>query len=361
MNEQDEVIIPVEVIEVEAPQEIEVSIDQAVGWAGGDEAYHHSLVGRNDPDQHEIEAITGLREELSALEALRTLYSDSRGAANYYEWDGSIPEGYGHFVSRVQHSLKIKVCEGSCIFGVTVKNAGFVGGTGSDVANSKCGLVATFGEVDVRCESDVAEGDRVVSNSRGEAVKTTTGGGYTVINVNNKQGVYYATISLGIQACTVDTMGKKIQVLTKRMDNADLDIAEAMNVANQAYNKSSESGGVSEEALKKALEALVKSEETDGKVEDVYQDLVSVSTTAETARAIAEGAVSSANDIREEAKADANDALTRVNEFTEKYEPLESWVDSETGKVSASYVVQYMDEQGLSTKAEVDVVNSKTA
>ena len=349
-----------EVIEVEAPKVIEVVVDESIGWTGGDAQYHHELAGRNDPDQHEIEAITGLREELDILESLRTLYSDSLGVANYYEWDGSAPEDYGYFVSLAPHSSKIKICEGSCIFGVTVNKAGFVGGQSPDVPNRKCGLVATFGQVDVRCESDVAEGDRVVSNSRGEAVKTTTGGGYTVINVNNKQGVYYATISLGIQACTVDTMGKKIQVLTKRMDNADLDIAEAMNVANQAYNKSSESGGVSEEALKKALEALAKSEETDGKVEDVYQDLVSVSTTAETARAIAEGAVSSANDIREEAKAEANDALTRVNEFTTKYEPLESWVDPETGKVSATYVVQYMDEQGLSTKAEVDVVNSKT-
>ena len=68
-------------------------------------------------------------------------------------------------------------------------------------------LVATSGVVTVRCESNVNVNDYVVSNANGIATKTTSGCGYKVITVDAPHDVYYASISLGVQACTTDILG----------------------------------------------------------------------------------------------------------------------------------------------------------
>ena len=64
-----------ETVEVETAEEIEVEIDETIGWVGGDSKRHYSLLGRDDPNQHPMSAITGLRAELDEIERLKTAYS----------------------------------------------------------------------------------------------------------------------------------------------------------------------------------------------------------------------------------------------------------------------------------------------
>lgn len=329
----------VEMVEVQAPEEVVIEMDESIGWVGGDNTRHYSLAGRDEYDQHPITAITGLRHELDKIEALQPVYSNEVGSANYYKWNSGTHYDAGYFVGMVPGTSTITICNGSDILGVTVESAGFIGGQDGvtlgyvngvessygAMRDNSYGLVATSGFVDVRCESSVVEGDYVVSNAYGIATKTDSDCGYKVIAIENKNGVDYAAISLGVQACTTDAMGQKIRRLDERMDDADINITAAMNVANEAYNKSNESGTVSEEAVLKALEALAKAEDALGATNQMGATLVSVNHNIAQAKAIAEGAVASANSIRQEAYEVANDALSNVNDLIEDLEPIAEW------------------------------------
>lgn len=199
-------------------EEVEIEVEEGTGWNGGDGTRHSDMPDKYEPNQHIIESITGLREELDNIEALKTVESDGYGTANYYKWGDGAHNEFGHFVSLVPETDKIVVCTGQGIFGVTVERAGFTGGQDEAMARDNTyGLVQTFDRVDVRCESDVSVGDSVVSNSYGVAMKTDSECGYKVIAVNNIQGVAYATIALGVQACTTDALGKMIESLDTRL------------------------------------------------------------------------------------------------------------------------------------------------
>lgn len=327
-------------IEVDAVEEIEIEVDEVVGWVGGDNTRHHSLFGRDEPNQHPITAIAGLRQELDDIEALKTVCADKIGVANYYKWyDGVSYDEFGYFVNLAPHTSSIKICDGSDIFGVTVDTAGFVGG--QDAANPRdntYGLVVTSGLVDVRCESDVAEGDYVVSNSNGIAKKTTTNYGYKVIAKEIKHGITYAVVSLDIQACTTDLIGKAVQHLDGRMGAAEINITSATNLANQAYSKSTESDKVSQDAVLKALEALNKAEGASNVANQASENMGSVQATAAQARAIAESAATSAESIRESAYKAANDAWAKAEEVQTEMNSLCAHIDKYVvGELSQAY------------------------
>lgn len=332
---------------VEPEEEVVIDISESMGWVGGDSRYHDSLLGIELPNQHPIAAITGLRAELDEIETLKTVYSDKMGIANYYAWNEGVYNEHGYFVSLVPHSSTIKICEGEDIFGVTVDVAGFVGGQDATVPrnkNNKYALVATSGLVDVRCESTVVEGEYVISNARGIAEKTTSGCGYKVIAVNDDRthdpGVLYATIALGVQACATDALGKSLQDVKGRVDINEKNIVSAINVANQAYRKSteaSESSSVSEEAVKEALEAVLKAEKN---IEDFEKVLESTSNVAVQAKAIADSAVTSTTTL-------TNEAIARANDAWSKADNVETEAHSLCAKIDKYSVGEYSQAYGL--------------
>ena len=105
---------------VEPVEEIEISVEEAIGWVSGDSGHHYGLPDRNEPDQHIITSITGLREELDEIEKLKTVYSNKPNIANYYEWKDAAYDEYGYFVSLVPRTSKIDICSGSDILGVSI-------------------------------------------------------------------------------------------------------------------------------------------------------------------------------------------------------------------------------------------------
>lgn len=296
---------------------VEISIEEGVGYVAGASGLHSTLPDRNDPNQHVITAITGLREELDYIESPRVIESNGINVATYYKWKDTAYDTHGYFVSVVDGD-KIQICNGSDIFGVVVESAGFIGNQTIPKRDNSYGLVVTSGLVDVRCELDVEVGDSVTSNNDGKAAKTTTECGYTVIATEEKHGVNYAVISLGVQACTTDILGKKLNVLSDRVSDVEDDLVATMNAANEAYNKANACATSTKEAVEIVGDMSTIVEDLSGKVSDTI-------IAAEQARNLANLASVSAEASRQEAVKVANDALANVNDLLDGLEPISSW------------------------------------
>lgn len=329
--------------------EINIEMEESVGWVGGDSAGHYSLYGRDDPNQHTIGAITGLREELDDIERLKTVYSDKMNVANYYEWSDGPHDECGRFVSIVPGTITIKICEGSDIFGVSVGGAGFIGGQNEAAPrNNSYGLIATSGVVAVRCESGIEVGDHVVSNGQGIAKKSESTYGYKVASKAVKDGVEYAVIVLGVHADVTDAIGKDLKVVKKAVQTNEQNVISARNVANQAYNKSLEAlkaSSVTEEDVKKVLEVVSNSEKN---IENMYKDFDSVKDDAAQAKTQASLAATSAESLKNEAVARANEAWAKADKVETNTYSLCAKIDKySVGKYSQAYGLTFEQAQEI--------------
>lgn len=338
-NKEISAEMPVGIVAGETVEQITIDLEESIGWVGGDSSKHYSLLGREEANQHPIEAISGLREELDEIEALKTVYSDKVGVAHYYEWSDGSKADYGYFVSLVPHTSSVKICDGSDIFGVTVKSAGFIGGQDAIYERaSDYALVAVTGLVEVQCESNVTAEDYVVSNIYGMATKANFGCGYKVIAIENKAGISYAVISLGVQACATNEIAKQIQVLDDRIDNAEINISAAMKSANDAYKKSEENSRVSDEAIQNALEAIKKAEDANNIANNAENLATNANTVSVQAKEIATGAVTNATVLRDEAINRANEAWAKSDDIATEFYSLCAKIDQySVGPYSQAY------------------------
>lgn len=321
-----------DVVEVETIEEVDIAVDEAIGWVGGDSTRHYSLYGRDEYDQHPITAITGLRAELDNIEKLQTVYSDKRSQANYYKWqdENILQENrVGYFVSIHEDINKIQICTGDNVFGVTVDAAGFIGGQSEIPRDITYGLVVCDGIAAVRCELDVSADDYVIPNNYGMAQKVDNGYGYKVIALQDIGGVKHAVINLQIEINKIRNLVNNVDNLDERVGEAESNIVSAINMANAAYNKAGEAEYISEKALKDALESLKKSEETSDIIKDLENNISQNNTMAIEARANAESAAVSAESIRQEAETTANKALTETSELRKEFETKVVEIDTE--------------------------------
>ena len=348
--------ITLDVLDVEDVEEIEIEVDEAIGWVSGEAGRHYGLPDRNEPNQHIIESITGLKEILDELKRLKVVESDVVNIANYYKWgNNKTYDECGYFVSLTADPSEIRICNGSDIFGVTINSAGFIGGQGVSPRDSSYGLVATSGIVDVRCKLDVNVGDCVVSDAYGHAKKADSNYGYKVLARENKNGIEYAIIFLGVQADVTNELGMNLASIQEQVNVNYTNIISAVNVANQAYNKSVEAESSNKEMSDKVVEAVNRVDQIGADVSNIETQVSSAVTMSAQAKAIAEGAATSAESIKNEAVDAANDAASKVGELAKTLEPLTTWTDPETGNSGASYLANYIDN-GLATKVEIETV-----
>ncbi len=326
--------------------ETEIEVDEAVGWAEGTPNTHDNLPDRNEPNQHTTAAITGLDAQLAKIEMPRVLESNKHGIANYYQWDVLPEDGTGYFVSLVPESANIKICDGTNIFGVTVDEAGFIGNQDqiTDRGNNY-GLVATSGLVDVRCMSDINVGDYVVANNSGLAVKTDSDCGYKVISTVTKDGTAYVSIVLGVQACTTNLLGLRVNTLEQGLENAEFNILAAMAVANEAALKAGISDITSSETQEKIDSVLDNTNNMLDSIDQSMQEIEAIKQATEQvvqeAEAIANSAVDKANSALAKAEAveqETQYVLSQTEETAESYERLIGSVDKYCiGEFSQSY------------------------
>ena len=242
----------IHIVELDEPEIFTVETDEAFPSLGGQNGQlNHALLHNRDlPDQHIIESITGLRQELDGIHALKTVESDKCGSANYYMWqdDNLPPNRVGYFVSVRTRDHKICRCnEKMEIFGVTVGSAGFVGGQQYDNENKprseeEYALVAHTGVVKVRCLPSVVAGDYVMSNNEGRAKKTNNGFGYYVISIDTTDGTRYAVISLDSTMNQVYDLSQEVDTFNERMDNVEIRTNAAINAATEALKQGFEAG-----------------------------------------------------------------------------------------------------------------------
>lgn len=341
----------VEVIDVNDAEIVDIELAEVFGTIDeANNALNHALLHNRDiQDQHPITAITGLRAELDEIESLKTVYSDEKQQADYYLWHDENPlfeNRDGLFVSMhkdVEHNIFhsalccIEICDGSQdVFGVTVAEAGFVGGQeyvqavdGTKIGRDrKYGLVVHSGLVGVRRETNVGIGDYVVPNIRGEAEKSDGDYGYLVTALSEVNGVPYAIISLVASSTLAERMSDSVQDLSERMTTAEYNITSVTNVANSAYalaKDAKENAEVSSEYIEEKIEEVLgRMDAADGVIGNLSESVNNACESAALAKVIAEGAVSSANAMKNEAVEKANEAL---NEATNTRKELESKIE----------------------------------
>ena len=277
----------VEVIEISETAPIPIGIQDAFPALGADnvDLKHGILYGRDNPNQHPITAITGLREELDKIESLQTIYSDKKQQANYYMWADENPSQEsrdGFFVCICAGTDKIQKCDRKAdVLGVTVAEAGFVGGqeyikaedgkrTGRD---GTYGLVVTTGIACVRCETNIAVGDYVVPNQDGIAEKSDGKYGYLVTAIEDRNGINYAAILLVASSTLLQSMANSVQDLDDRVRGAEHNIVSATNVANAAYalaKEAKDNTAVDIDAIKdKINEAIEKVDENTNTIDSL--------------------------------------------------------------------------------------------
>lgn len=349
----------VESVTVDAEKPISVGAENAFPPLGEDNAdlNHSKLYGRDLPNQHPIYAVEGLREELDAIESLQTVYSDKKQQANYYMWqDENLTQESrdGYFVCFYQGTDKIQKCNGkSDVFGVTVADAGFVGGQEYIQApdgkkagrDSAYGLVVTAGTVSARCESDVVVGDYVVPNVDGIAEKSSGKYGYLVIAIEDKNGIDYAIISLTSSSTLAQSLANNVQNLGDRMSSAERNITAVGNTANAAYKlakDTKESTSIDMDVLEeKVKEIIERTDNNENQADRIEIDLGSLKQSVAQAKAQAQSAINSAEAIRKEAVKTANDALTEAKKNSadlEAYQSVVANIDKYTvGEHSQAY------------------------
>lgn len=354
-----------DIIEVSPIDTITVGTDEAFPELGeqNPELNHPYLRGRELPNQHPISSISGLKEELDNIKSLKTIYSNKKNHADYFMWQDNNPmqdNRVGLFVTTCSDTNQINICTNKDdIFGVTVDDAGFIGGQSDIKRDSSYGLVVCTGIVAVQCEIEVAVGDFVVSNGYGLAQKSNSGYGYKVIAIQNVNGTTYAIIPLGIPINKINDLMNEFHNFDERMDKAEANIVSAIKVANEAHNKAIETLNISDEAMQKVIEAEQNSKDAMDNVENLENMVSSANKTAEQAKAIANTAVNSAEAIRGEASKTANNALSGVNNLVAELEPITKWQDVDSGNTGAEYLVNYIRD-GLATKEEIHTVETLT-
>lgn len=355
-----------DVIDADDVYILDIEAEEAFPASGGDNSTlnHALLYGREAANQHPITAIEGLRQELDAIESLRTIYSDKTQQADYYMWrqDEAHPlpsHPHGLFVSIYPGTNKIQICnETSDVFGVTVAEAAFVGNqeyvqaeggtqTGRD---GNYGLVVCSGLVAVRRESTVVVGDYVVPNSRGEAKKSSGKYGYLVTALSEVNGVSYAHISLGSPSTLAKSCADSVQDLIVRTRNNEYNITSVANVANSAYAMAidaKENAEVNSEYLEEAIEEVLgRMDAQDGIIGNLSESVTIANTTAEMARTIAEGAVSSADAMRSEAVEKVNEVLQDIQQVRQDF------------TTTKEEVKQVADGAALDAKQAIDAINT---
>ena len=363
-NKIDSVVAEETVYEIDVrPEDIDViDISEGMGWVGGDNRYHNSLLGIDGPNQHPITSITGLREELDEIERIKSIYSDKYNVANYYKWRDAAYDESGYFVSLVPDSSTIQICNGSNIFGVSVDNAGFIGGQdGSAPRDNTYGLIVTSGLVSVRAELDVNIGDYVNCNTKGYAKSSASNYGYRVLALENKHGVHYATIMLGVQADITDAIGADVIALDGRLDAAETNIVSAINVANQAYQKASEIDVSNKDMSNKVDVAIGKVDNMVSNMENLETQISSSASVAAQAQAIAQSAATSAESMRIEAVDKVGDVLSETSNLRREFETKSIEIESELNDAirEMQNTKESMESMNAEIQGDIDDVNTE--
>lgn len=319
-----------------------------------EELRHNTLNDRDIEDQHTIEAITGLRDELDGIHALKTVQSDKQRYADYYLWEDNNAHKenrIGKFVTVCSNLYTIAVCKSDDdICGVIVDKAGFVGNYDKFGRNEEYGLVATTGVVDVQCESSVQVGDCVVSNDYGVAKATTSKYGYTVLALKNVNGMSCAVISLGAPISHIPRMSQDILDIDKRVRAAEQNATASLNASNDTNGK-----------VNNIYEAIVNaSKKNDDSMADMSDIIDAALDDATEAKKIVNQLKIDITKSTTEALESVENAVEGVEKLTQDLAPIMTFsTEGGDDQVGPLCMARYLKDD-VATKQEVFAMNNTT-
>lgn len=348
-----------ETVEITEPVTFNVEVGEVAATinTSGDPMNHALLYNRDLHNQHPIDAIEGLSDELDKIKSLKTLYSNKYNCANYYKWaDGNNRNANRNnlFVSACldqNGDIAVDICTtDKDVFGVAVSDAAFIGGQeyiktdddsliGRDYSYN---AIVTSGLVEVRCVSDIVVGDYVASNKDGMAIKSDGKYGYLVVDTCDIAGLPGVVIALLPSSEHAKYVAQNVDDLIQRMINAEHNIVGARNLANSAYKLSTQNQDQHEVdiiGIKEVVaEILTELKDTSEFVENTNASLTNVSINAAEAKQIANDAILSVNKTRDEAIQKANDAWAKAEEVKQKFDSLTATIAEYTvGEHSQAY------------------------
>ena len=381
--EQEEVI---EYVEVEDVEEVNIEIDETVGWVGGDPSKHYSLSGRDEPNQHIIESITGLREELTTLSSVKDISSIHGGFAEFRQWldDGYYRQNYsstggvGYFVSLVSgtgnldgNNTYVDIChkknaDGTTdvkdVYGVTVANSGFYGyqneaydlldsDSPNRADNPLYAKVCLLGAVKVRVTAkdhlDIIVGDYVVPNELGYAQKSENDVGFKVISKGQIESVggtttawYYVEIALVPQNDNIARVMKKTEDTQVNLEGITIQLGgmsdKITNIETDIENSKIQLGkdfdGLKDLVNESNKKIDTQLPEMEKKLQEAVEDVVSeASKTINDMTLEYTEAVSKANEVKEAIYGvDGNGGVLKdIKDLQDDIEPLATWKSSD--------------------------------
>lgn len=235
-------------LEVEDENIIDVAMSEAFpfitsGICSSGTIDHSVLNGRELSEQHPISAISGLRDELNDIKAVKRTYSSESGLSEFRKWnDGnpSMEDRAGYFVKLVTGTDNIDICtDKDDVYGVTVINSGFVGNQiQSDKSDDPSySMVGIAGALRVRTDGTARNGEYVVPDATGIATFSENGCGYKVISQGSYSTYPYVTIAVTPQN---DKLSKVYGMLTEAdgtLGNLVIRIEDIEDKANNASQK----------------------------------------------------------------------------------------------------------------------------
>ena len=342
----------IEIIEAEEPEIFNIDSQEAFPSIGeANEELNHSLLnGRDLPDQHPIQSITGLDNELTNIKALkRHIYASQNGLSEFRRWKDNNPKGSdrtGYFVKLVPGKNavdEIDICQTTDdVYGVTVKESGFVGGQSNEDHSDEWqyAMVGVAGALRVRTDGTPREGDYVVPNLFGEATKSENKCGYKVISHGAYPSYPYVTIAMTPQNDKLSKIYKDLTSVGNNVGNITIQIEDINNKLNNTSDKININISDTEELkdllndtrdiADEAMEIAKESKPFTNKVKESLQNSINDSKTK-----IAE------------AQKTATDALTNVSSLTDEMTIFKSqWSDDNGTNLAA--ILQMIDDNGAS-------------
>lgn len=283
--------------------------------SSGEGTTNHSLLdGRELPNQHPISAISGLRDELDDIEAVKRTYASESGLSEFRKWnDGnpSMENRAGYFVKLVTGTENIDICtDKDDVYGVTVINSGFVGNQiQSDKSDDPSySMVGIAGALRVRTDGTARNGEYVVPDATGIATFSENGCGYKVISQGSYSTYPYVTIAVTPQNDklskiygmlteadgTLGNLGIRIEDIEDKVNEASQkadiiitdnesikeiinenkqNIEQISNISNSAYEAAQEAKESVSSAVTSANEAMKKAQEAALEAQNAADDL----------------------------------------------------------------------------------------
>ena len=377
----------VEYIEVGELEEVEIEIDETVGYTGAGDGNYAPL-----DHTHPINQIENLDDTLHTLASPKEYHSTNSGFAEFRQWN---PNGYyksnqnlmatggvGYFVSltkgtgSIYGDVYIDICQkknndGSIsvedIYGVTVSESGFYGYQSADYDsldsksidksdNPNYAKVCLLGNVKVRVTDEMLDkikiGDFVVPNEDGYAKKADNNVGFKVISKGIiEKGWNYVSIALVPQndnisrimkelegtkgslsnvTLELDKMGNKVDDIFNTSINVSNKVDGLGNILNETIPKVEEQVNISKETSEKAQEAIKEAKETMNAVASQYSEALNK---AKDAHDILHGV-------------DGNGGvLDDIEDLKEDMQPLAQWKGQDGSEGVAAFVAQANEDR----------------